>query len=66
MNVKLNHKEFSLDEGTTLDKALAAADIATTGIAVAVNDTVVAKAEYSKRELHDGDDVIIIKAFYGG
>ena len=34
--------------------------------AVAVNGQMVPKTEYDATALHDGDTVLVIKAFYGG
>lgn len=66
MKVTVNRTEMELPESCSVGQALEAANISPTGIAVAVNDTVVPKAEYTSRVLNDGDNIIIIKAFYGG
>ncbi len=66
MKVILNKQPISIDEAATLDVALKAASIEPKGIAVAVNEKVVPKNEYATHELHEGDEIIIIKAFYGG
>ncbi len=66
MTVKINDTEVSLPQGSTISQALDAAGIKPAGIAVALNGTVVPKADYSNRTLADGDTILIIKAFYGG
>lgn len=66
MKVKINGKEIILEPETILSDALSANGIATQGIAIAINETVVPKSEYETRQLSEGDDIIIIKAFYGG
>lgn len=66
MTVKINDTEVSLPQGSTISQALDAAGIKPVGIAVALNGTVVPKADYSNRTLADGDTILIIKAFYGG
>ena len=66
MTVKINDTEVSLPQGSTISQALEVAGIKPTGIAVALNGTVVPKADYSNRTLADGDTILIIKAFYGG
>lgn len=66
MKVILNNTERELAAHTSLQKALDECSIPTTGVAVAVNQTVVPKAEYNSFELKEGDDILIIKAFYGG
>ena len=40
--------------------------ISAVNIAVAVNGQMVPKTEYDATALHDGDTVLVIKAFYGG
>lgn len=66
MTVKINDTEVSLPQGSTISQALEVAGIKPAGIAVALNGTVVPKADYSNRSLADGDTILIIKAFYGG
>lgn len=66
MKVTVNRTVMELPESCTVGQALETAKISPIGIAVAVNDTVVPKAEYATRCLNEGDNVIIIKAFYGG
>ncbi len=66
MTVKINDTEVSLPQGSTISQALEVAGIKPAGIAVALNGTVVPKADYSNRTLADGDTILIIKAFYGG
>lgn len=66
MEVKINSKTVEVASGITLAEALIANNIATKGIAVAVNETVIPKNCYDKHNLHQGDEIIIIKAFYGG
>lgn len=66
MTVKINDTEVSLPQGSTISQALDAAGIKPVGIAVALNGTVVPKADYSNKALADGDTILIIKAFYGG
>ena len=41
-------------------------NISAVNIAVAVNGQMVPKTEYDATALHDGDTVLVIKAFYGG
>lgn len=66
MTVKINDKEFSLDDGTKLSYAIERSGKSTSGIAVAVNGKVVKSSDISNYSLADGDNVLIIKAFYGG
>lgn len=66
MEVKINDKPVRLPDGATLADALAAAQAPATGIATALNGTVVTSAARATTKLSDGDTVLIIKAFYGG
>jgi sulfur carrier protein len=52
--------------GTRLDRIVAEVSGARTGIAVAVGDAVVPRAEWSGRVLADGDVVEILTAVQGG
>lgn len=66
MKVILNNTAVELPDQCTLAQALALHNIPATGIAVAVNDRVIRKADHATHTLHQGDEIIIIKAFYGG
>lgn len=66
ITVTVNKKDRQFAADTTVSALLAELDINPGATAVAINDTVVPKTEYSSRKLYNGDKVIIIKAFYGG
>lgn len=66
MKVEINSQPLTLADGATLADALAAAEIATAGIATAVNSKVVNADNRSATKLNDGDKILIIKAFCGG
>lgn len=66
MTVNINDTAIELSDDSTVREALAARNIDPTGIAVALNGTIVTKSDYDCTALHDGDSLIIIKAFYGG
>lgn len=66
MTVKINDKTVTLPEGATLADAIAEVGVNTNGIATALNGTVVPAQRRADTAMHDGDSVIIIKAFYGG
>ena len=66
MEVTINDKKMELAEGATLADALAVAAVAQAGIATAVNGTVVPGLKRAETMLADGDNILIIKAFYGG
>lgn len=66
MTVKLNDKMIELPDGSSLYEALVSANVSLTGIATAVNGTVVPASQRDSHKLTDGDSILIIKAFYGG
>lgn len=66
MKLTLNDKEITADTGASLADILKLNNISPKGIAVAVNETVVPAAKHDSFTLTEGDDIIIIKAFYGG
>ena len=67
MNVFINRKEYTLPEGATVFDALQAVqNITLKGIAVALNNDVVASTDWESTTLNDSDKITIIRAFYGG
>lgn len=66
MEIKINSNPVEVAEGATLAEVLKANNIEPTGKAVAVNGAVVKKAGYDTHIINPGDDIIIIRAFYGG
>ena len=50
----------------TVDELLAQLDVARDGVAVALNDRVVRRADYATARLLDGDSVEIVRAVAGG
>lgn len=66
MTIKINGKEFEIDECQTLEHALEKAEIKPGGIATALNGNVIPADMRGKTILTDGDNIVVIKAFYGG
>lgn len=66
ITVKFNDESLILDDGATVNCMLDKKSISAVNIAVAVNGQMVPKTEYDATALHDGDTVLVIKAFYGG
>ena len=64
ITVKFNDESLLLDDGATVSCMLGKS-ISAVNIAVAVNGQMV-QTEYDATALHDGDTVLVIKAFYGG
>ncbi len=66
MEIILNSKKITVDDGMTLSRVLEQQGIAPTGIATAVNGAVVSRDKRDSYTLTQGDNIVIIKAFYGG
>lgn len=66
MQVFINDKAFECEESATLRETLENNGINTEHVAVAVDYTVIPRAEWDKTYLKDGSKIIIIKAVQGG
>jgi sulfur carrier protein len=66
MNVSVNGATRDLTPGTTLDLLVAALTTATSGVAAALNETVVPRGQWPATALGDGDRVEILTAVQGG
>lgn len=66
MNIKLNGADIEVPEGCTVTQLLEQQQETVQGIAVAVNGGIVRKDQRDKLILKEGDNVLIVKAAYGG
>lgn len=67
MTITINDEEQSLEREATLQDLLASLELADkTGIAVAVNESVVTRTAWSDCALSESDRVTIIQATQGG
>jgi len=66
MTVTVNDAVLLLDEGTPVINLLRNQKIPLTGIAVAVNQSVLKKNEWEGFILNDNDNITLIKATQGG
>lgn len=66
MKITINEVTLELPESSTLQDALDAKDIKPQGIATALNGAVVPALLRASKKLSEGDNIVIIKAFYGG
>ncbi len=66
MLVEINGTAQEFNHEKPLREIIAQQGINTTGIAVAVNETVIPKSEWSSKTLKGGEKVIIVKATQGG
>ncbi|GAA2431071.1 MULTISPECIES: sulfur carrier protein ThiS [Streptomyces] len=66
MNVSVNGEARRLAGPTTLDALVATLTSAPSGVAAAVNETVVPRGRWSATVLGDGDRVEVLTAVQGG
>lgn len=66
MRIRVNGAEQSAAEGFTLDELVATLTAAPSGVAAAVNESVVPRSDWTTTALGDGDRVEILTAVQGG
>jgi len=67
MEITVNNQAYTIDESCSVAGMLSAVlQISGDGIAVAVNQSIVTRPEWSRHLLRAGDQVILIKATQGG
>ncbi|MEU1627241.1 sulfur carrier protein ThiS [Streptomyces sp. NPDC020096] len=66
MTVSLNGETREVPEGLTLDRLVATLTTAHSGVAAAVNETVVPRSRWTSTALGDGDRVEVLTAVQGG
>lgn len=66
MKIQINQKPVEMADGATVADAAAVVGLNGKGAAIAVNKKIVPKDSWAENTLHEGDDVIVIKAFCGG
>lgn len=67
MEITVNHKNYQLQEICSVEQMLNnVLQIPAQGIAVAINQTIIPKSDWGKRQLQAGDKVTLIRATQGG
>ena len=66
ITIKVNQKEHQILETQTVQQFVEYLEIQTNGIAIAINSSVVKKADLSLHLLQNNDDILIIKSTQGG
>ncbi|MCX2453501.1 sulfur carrier protein ThiS [Pedobacter sp. PLR] len=67
MEITVNQQNYPISETCSVAQLLAEVlQIPVQGIAVAINQTIISKAEWPERLLRDGDRLTVIKATQGG
>lgn len=65
MKVRINNNEVETQASTVAELAQEQ-KLPEKGVAVAISDEMVPRAEWAQRALKEGDDIVILKAFCGG
>jgi len=66
INIKVNNTTHRFSLGSSIEHILQELEIATNGIALAVNLDIITKTNWKTQTLNDGDEILIIKATQGG
>lgn len=66
MTVSINGEAREITEGLTLDRLVASLTAAPSGVAAALNETVVPRSRWTTTALADGDRVEVLTAVQGG
>ncbi|MCX5133669.1 MULTISPECIES: sulfur carrier protein ThiS [unclassified Streptomyces] len=66
MNIVVNGERRRITAGTALDTLVATLTPAPSGVAAALNETVVPRAQWSSTALAEGDRVEVLTAVQGG
>lgn len=66
ITITLNNDTLELAEGTTLTQMLAKLEQDKPGVAVALNQQVVARSQWSTQQLEPNDKVTLFQAIAGG
>lgn len=65
MKVRINNNEVET-QATTVAELAQEQKLPEKGVAVAISNEMVPRAEWAQRALKEGDDIVILKAFCGG
>lgn len=66
ITIHLNEKPLEVDKNINISNLLSQINYPEVGIAVAINQEIISKSNWSKQSLNSGDKVLIIQATQGG
>lgn len=66
ITINVNNTIHQLEVNTSIAQLLSTLKSPVNGIAVAINNTVIPKYNWTETELKDNDDILIIQATQGG
>lgn len=66
MKIKVNNKEMDFDTAITIHQLARQLELPDKGVAIAVNNKMITRAEWDTFSVQENDAVVIIKAACGG
>lgn len=66
ITIHLNEREVNIDETVNISQLLTQENYPQIGIAVAVNQNIISKAQWDTQRFQNGDTILIIQATQGG
>jgi|TARA_B110000908_G_C10251175_1_gene452143 sulfur carrier protein len=66
VSVLVNENPIEIEENATLSQLLQKVNTSVEGIAIAINDEIIAKNAWESQAIKNNDNVLIIKATQGG
>ena len=66
MEVKVNNEAYQFEETVNVQQVLERLNISEKGIAIALNESIIQKANWTETRLQHQDNLLIIKATQGG
>ncbi|MFD0963706.1 sulfur carrier protein ThiS [Pseudofulvibacter geojedonensis] len=66
ITVTVNQKTEQIQENTSLQKLIDELNISSNGIAIAINQNIIKRDNWTSQRLLSGDNILIIKATQGG
>jgi sulfur carrier protein len=66
LSIKLNGKKEYIEDNSSIYSTVLAFKIGQNGIAVALNQQIVTKSDWSNTAIKNNDEILIIKATQGG
>lgn len=66
ITIRVNDTAIEIDESTTVSQLLEKTNTTPDGIAVAINNSIISKANWSSKQFNTNDNILIIKATQGG
>lgn len=66
MKIKVNNKETELTQGNNVASLAQQLELPQQGVAVALNNRMIPRGQWTEQEIKEGDNLVIIKAACGG